>query len=487
MASVSKRRIAKNIFFLASSQGVTFLMTTAYAIVVPNYLNAEGVGILGIALSISSILAIVCTLGNGTFILREVARDQEKAKTLIGTAVINNLAVGLLAWAVVILVLNFLNVSQELRQICVIYAWANLITLAGLPISFALRGLEKMQYSFVEAVISKGLFTGLGILFALLNMGIIWVALATLIAAIPATIVNYWVFLREIRTSFVPKVENVKAVMRGGMAFFVIEVTFQVYLYLDALMLAFLTNNETVGYYRLPNDLFGTLLFVPVIVSSAILPALSRLAKEDPDNQIVMTRNALSFFTCISFPMAAGATIISAPLFHLVYQNKFDPSIPVFNILAWTTVPTYLGIGIYQSLVAQDRQGIWSKVNLIAAIVNALVNFGAIWYFHTYLQNGAIGAAVTLFVSEIVTTTIGMFLLAKGTINKQFWLTALKSLTATGIMSLAIFPIREVFFIVPTIVGLIVYGGAILALGVVPRSYIKLVLSLPARLRQKVV
>jgi O-antigen/teichoic acid export membrane protein len=487
MSAISKRKIAKNLFFLTSSQGATWLMSFAYTIIVPNYLNPDRFGVLAIAFSVSSIIGLICTLGNSTYILKEIARNPEQNRFIVGIAILNNVALGIIAWSGVLLILSFINVSNEISQVMVVYAWASIIYLASTPISAALKGMEKMQYSFLEAIIAKGLLTGLGILFALLNWGVVVIALASLLAAIPATVFNFWIFFRQSSTSFVPRLENIKIVVKGGMAFFVIEVTFQIYLYLDALMLAILTNSEVVGYYRLPTELFGTLLFIPVIVSGAILPALSRLAKEDPDNQIVMTRNTLSLFLCLSFPMAAGATVIAAPFFNLLYRNEYNSSIPIFIILAWTTVPTYIGIGIYQSLVAQDRQGIWSKVTLVSVIVNAVVNIGAIWYFQAFWNNGGIGAAVTLFISEIVTTIIGMFLLAKGSINKQFWMVGLKSLFATGVMTLAIFPLREIFFVIPVIVGVLVYGIMVLVLGIIPRAYIKRLLTLPGSLREKTV
>ncbi|NWJ45883.1 MAG: flippase [Chloroflexi bacterium] len=457
-------------------------MSIAYAIFVPRFLGPEGVGVLAIGWSISQIIMVLATLGNRMFLVKEVARNPERAHLLVGTAIVINVVLGALCWSSVVLVYSLFVTSSDLKTVLLLIAISSVLTISTGPIRAALQGMEKMQYSLYDSIFSNGLFTGMSILFAILGFGVVAIAAVGLITVIPSVLLNYWWFSRVSHITLKPGRETIKEVVKGGIGFFVMDITFQIYLYLDALMLSVMTSETVVGYYNVPTRLFGTLLFVPVIVGNAILPALCRMAQQDRDNQIQMTRNTLNFFIGISFPMAAGTTVLALPIINLLYSSAFEPSVPILIILGWCIIPTYLGIGVVQSLIAQDRQGVWAKVNVVSTIVNFVLNLGLITLTQNLWNNGAVGAGITLLISEIVTTGIGLKLLSKGTINRSFLLVLLRTLITTGVMVLVIWPLRELFFLLPIGVGVIVYGLVGIIVGLIPLSYMRMALSMPRQL-----
>jgi O-antigen/teichoic acid export membrane protein len=392
----------------------------------------------------------------------------------------------MLGWGVALIIVSQLNPSSELLPVLAILAIGNIVSLSISPIQSAFQGMERMHYNLWDAIFEKGLFTLLAVTFALLNFGLILIALSGLIAGIPAIIFSYWRYLHYSKFDFKLKWQDFKNLIKGGMPFFVLEATLQIYMWMGVLILSIMTNEATVAFYHTPTRLFGTLLFIPVIVGNAMLPALCRMAKEDPDNQIIMTRKALSFFIALSFPMAIGTTTLAEPIILTLYGKDFEKAIPVLVFLSWSVIPTYMGIGIVQSLIAQDRQAKWAKVNGTATLFNLLLNIGLIQVTQNLYNNGAIGTAITLVITEIGITTVGFRLLTKGTLNLDFFMLVLKTLMATAIMLVAIVPLRDLFFIIPIIVGALVYGLAAIVLGIIPPQYLKMALSLPRQLRSSI-
>jgi O-antigen/teichoic acid export membrane protein len=65
---------------------------------------------------------------------------------------------------------------------------------------------------------------------------------------------------------------------------------------------------------------------------------------------------------------------------------------------------------VYQILVASGRQAIWTAALAGACIVNPALNFVLIRYTQAHLGNGAVGAAVSLLLTELLIATLAVVL-----------------------------------------------------------------------------
>jgi O-antigen/teichoic acid export membrane protein len=150
-------------------------------------------------------------------------------------------------------------------------------------------------------------------------------------------------------------------------------------------------------------------------------------------------------------------------------------------------VPTYLGIGLYQILTAMDKQVGWTKLMVIAIFVNLGLNSLLIPYFQSTQANGGIGAAIGLLVTEIIIGIFGCRLVGRDVINFQLLVSVLKSLAAALLMGALIWPLRDAPLFVPIIAGMLIYGGLVVAFGLVPLAYLKVVFGLAGRLKQRII
>lgn len=483
----TRRKIASNIIFLGGSQGITWLLTSVYVLVIPRYIGPEGMGLLTLLFGVVAVVYVIANAGTRMYILREVARHPEEAQKLVGPALILNTLLAVLCWAVVIGVMTALNESETARLITYIFAVSSVLSLTVSPLQATLQGMEKMHYSFVESIIQKVIGTALALTWAALNFGLVMIAFTEIITIIPVALLNIWWFRKQARTRFKAKLEDYKFLVRSGFAFLIVEISFNIYLYLDSFLLASFTSEKIVGYYGVPTRFFGTLMVIPVVVSRAILPALSRMAVSTQDAMLDMSRKTLSFLMCVSLPVAVGSTVMAQPIIDFFYKSEFEPSVPIMIFLGWTVVPTYLGIGLYQILTAMDKQVGWTKLMVIAIFVNLGLNSLLIPYFQSTQANGGIGAAIGLLVTEIIIGIFGCRLVGRDVINFQLLVSVLKSLAAALLMGALIWPLRDAPLFVPIIAGMLIYGGLVVAFGLVPLAYLKVVFGLAGRLKQRII
>ncbi|MEI6042755.1 MAG: flippase [Chloroflexota bacterium] len=486
--TTARRKIFANILFLGSNQGLTWLLTSVYVLVIPRYLGPAGMGILALMMAISSVIGVLANIGMRMFILREVARDIEAAKILVGPAIILSTVLAIICWSITAIILNIVNESETTKLVMYIFAVANILGVIVTPLKAALQGMDKMHYALYESLIDKGLNTTIALILAALNFGIVLVAASNVITASIVVVLYFGWFFKHSSTTYNVKAENYKKLFKGSFSFLIIEISSNLYLYLDAIILAALTNETVVGYYSVPTRLFGTLMVVPMVVGQAVLPTLSRLAVDAAQENSTMyelSRKTLSFLMCSSLPVAVGTTVMAEPIINFFYQSEFAPSIPIMIFLGWTVVPTYLGIGLVQILIAQNRQTAWTKLMVMAIFVNFGFNLMLISYFQTNSGNGGVGAAMALFLTELIIGVFGVRIVGGKIINSQLILSMLKSLVAALVMGALIWPLRDTLLFIPILAGVVFYGIAIIALGLVPFDYVRMLPSLAKRLKQK--
>jgi O-antigen/teichoic acid export membrane protein len=482
----NRRKIALNIFFLGSSQGIAWILNSIYIIVVPRYLGPSGIGLLTIVAAVAAIVNSIAGLGTSTYLLREVARDPEKSRPLIGANIILNTALCIIGWIGVILVFQVLPVEDNMRLVVYINAAVAVMAVSIAPMQNALQGMDQMQYQFITTFFNKGLRTILSIAFALLHLGVVMVAAVDIIWSVPIVWLYIVWFNKHSKAIFTTDPLPYKQLIKGGIPFLIYEICLNIYLQLDHLLLGFMVSQEMVGYYGVAFRLMGTFMLIPQVLGNAILPTLSRMAVDPNEDKMHDTsRKLLTFTLCFSLPVSVGCTVMAEPFINLFYGDKFGNTVPILIILGWVVAPTYLGIGLYQILVAQNKQTRWIKVLVAGTILNLGLNFSLIQLFQQNYNNGGIGAAISLFITELFIAGCGLWMVGREISNRDLGISMLKSLGAALLMGAAILPLREVFIVVPVLVGVIVYALGIVAFGLIPISQLRMAFSMAGRLKQR--
>src|SRR5205807_1888928 len=145
---------------------------------------------------------------------------------------------------------------------------------------------------------------------------------------------------------------------------------FTFYLWIDSLMLSVMTPTQVLGWYGLPTKLFGTLMFIPVILSTAWLPRLAAAHGRGDDDLWEAARGPLQVVVALSLPVCVGVVLVASHLIDFLYGPDFAQAIPVMTVLALSVPPMYLNIMVNQVLVARRQQMLWTKAMALACVIN---------------------------------------------------------------------------------------------------------------------
>jgi O-antigen/teichoic acid export membrane protein len=419
---------------LAGGQLITWTMTLLWTLVVPRTLGPSGLGTIMAAWSVTGILGVVLGLGTRNYLVREAVVAPEKGPNLIGTALVLRVLLSPVILGAAILYGQLAHWDHEARTVLYLAAAATIFVQIAEPLQAAFQAIEEMQYLAYSDVISKSGQGLVGIVVVLLGAGTIGVtACWAVMTGVVVLLDLYWLRGR-VRLNLRTSLRKMAALARASVPYWAFGLFFMIYLWIDFVMLSLLTSNEVVGWYSVPTRLFQTLMFLPVAVATAWLPRFVRAYEEDPQSLGRVARAPVELVLLLSLPIAAMTAVTASPLIHLLYGSAYAESVPVLILLGLCIPPMYMNIMLSQVLISMNRQAAWTWVMAVTTLVNPLFNLALIPATQRAFDNGAIGAAISLLLTELVVVAAGYVMIGRVVFDRSSGRRAVLGLGIAGAM-----------------------------------------------------
>jgi O-antigen/teichoic acid export membrane protein len=409
-AAPSDRRLARNVGLLGVGQLITWTCTLAWNLVVPRLIGPDGMGLITMSAAAAGILAGLAGLGSRPMLVKEIAANPSRAPQLLGTAFLVRTALVLPCAGLTALYIHLAGFGGV--QAVALYLAVGLaaFTLLAEVIQAGLQGIERMGYLAGNDVVNKGLQAVLSIPLAAVGLAALWlIGLQVAVAGLLTGLNLVWG--RRFHIDWRLSGGRMLSFLRSSLAYWAYALFFTFYLWLDSTLLSLMTTERVVGWYGVPTRAFQTLMFLPVILSTAWLPRLSAAYGRSPQELKRAARMPLEMVFVLSLPIAAGVALVARPVILLVYGPAFEASVPVLEILAVTCVPMYLNIVLSQVLTASNRQTVWTWAMMAASVLNLALNLVLIRYFQATHGNGAIGAALSMLGTEAAIVAMGIWVI----------------------------------------------------------------------------
>ncbi len=414
--------LRRNTLFLSGGQLATWTMTAAWTLVVPRALGAGRMGLLVTAWSAASIFGVLLGLGARSYLVREIVAVPARAQPFMNAAITLRIMLIPLFVAAVIAYGRVVHFDGTEMVMLALASGATLLTLLAEPIRAVFQAKERMEYLAFGDLVGKSAQSGAGILVALLGLGTIGLSSVWMVAAGIVVVLSARWARPYARVSLRTDLALVRSVARRSIAYYATDLFFVIYLWIDTVMLGVLARPEVVGWYGVATRLFQTLMFVPTIMATAWLPRLVAAHHEGRDRFRREGRAPLEWVVLLSVPAAVGTAVLAGPAVHLLYGSTYAGAVPVLQILALTVPATYVNTMLAQLLIAQDRLPLWTWFMAGAAIVNPVLNVYLIRLFEAGHGNGALGAAWSLFITELVMMIGGLVLVGRTVAGARwFW------------------------------------------------------------------
>jgi O-antigen/teichoic acid export membrane protein len=460
--SSSRSRLIRNIGFLAGGQLATWSLSLLYTVVVPRALGPGRVGQLTIAFAVTGIVGVAASLGITTLMVKEIGRDHQNAPALVGTALLVR-AVFVVPSIVAVGIFVFLGRFSADQTSLIWLATASMIVALFVgPFQAAFQGIERMEFLTYTDILNKAVLSVASIAIVLMGLGVhALMALGLAMTAVVLALNALW-SRGKFAINWQPDRERMRSLIVGSLPYWTTGLVLTFYMWVDSMMLSVMSSDVVVGWYSVPTRVFTTLLFVPVILGTAMLPRLSSAFRDGIESLRRTARPALELALVLSLPVAIGAALVAKPLIADIWGPKFAPSTWVLVILALTLPPTYFNIMANQVLIAINRQVAWTKVMVAAALINPVLNLFLIRYFQDTQHNGAIGAALSLTVTEIGMALAGLALM-QAMFDAGSVLRLLRAIAATAGMAIVVWALSGYGLIIETAGGMFAFAALAVA------------------------
>jgi O-antigen/teichoic acid export membrane protein len=479
----SRGRLVRNMLLLFGGQVASWAFALLWLFFVPRKLGPAPIGELVIATSITAILGTFVNQGAGTLLTKEIARDPGVAGRLVGGAALMRLACVIPAFVVITVYALLLHFNSE-QTLLVWLATAGMLTaaLSG-AVQAAFTGIERMEYIAYANLVGNGLTSILGIVLVLGGGGVVALLVLDLILTMLVLVLNL-IWARRI---FVIKWRGaltvIPHIVRGGLSYWIGGLFFVTYLWIDSVLLSTMAPAKVVGWYGVPTQLFTAILMVSGVLGTAWFPRLAAAFKHGPQRLIETGRPAVELVMVISLPIAIGTVLVAGPLVQLLYGSAFMGAVPVLMVLGITVVPTFFNMIAYQMLLASNRQVGWIKVVALATVLNVVLNFLLVPHFQAS-GNGAIGAAVSLLISELF-EAFGALMLLPWLLQASFGSRVLRAAAAAGLMAATVVVVAPLGLLAEIACGVVCFTVFAILLRVATTAELAEVRALGTRFRAR--
>lgn len=474
---ISGKTIAKNVGVMMVSQLTTWILSFVLAIFLPRYLGAESIGAIAIANSIWLIMLVLFSFGMDTHLTKSVARDSSKTSEWVSTSLIIRSVFFVISCVFVAAYAIIMKYDNILINIIIIEGATYLLITYNGAFSAALIGLERMEFISISGIVGKVLLTGLSLLLIFLDAGLYPIVAVNVFSTLFSGVILFVAFqrLHPLRVHF--NLAAAREMLLESSVYLVSALALVVYQQVDTLFIAALVDTTTVGWYGTAANLFGTLMFLPVVFGTVIFPSLARSYATGDAKLNIIAQRSFDLMFLMSVPVGFGLVVIGQPLVLLLYGPEFAPSGGILMMLGVVLIFTYLNTILGQLLISVDRTASWNVVMIVAIIVTLPIDYVLVpWTAHVF-GNGALGGTIAFLVTEFGMVVFAILLLPRHTLGWSNVRNAVLTLIAGLLMMAASWWFRDGLMLVSILVGAFTYVAAVMLLRIIPPEDLLLIKS----------
>ena len=400
------RQVLGNLAWLLTDQILQMALGLLVGVWVARYLGPEQFGLLNYAIAFVSLFASVATMGLGTLVVRDIARNPECKEETLGTAFAIQFAGGVITLLLTVTMISLLNPNDSLTRSLVAIIAAGTIFQSFETINFWFQSQVESKYTVVAKNAVSLLVAGLRIGLIQIKAPLIafaWLRLGEVAVGGVAIALVYQSRGNDFKLWRVSW-ERGKQLLQESWPLVMSSLAVFIYSKIDQIMLGSLNKTE-LGYYAVAVKLSEVCDFLPVIIASSIFPKLAQL-REKNYGEYIKKFQIYSDIMLISWMAVALPISLLAPfIVQTLYGEEFAASAPVLSVYVWAQFGSNFGVArnTYFALEGQLRYGLYLTV--IGSIFNIVLNSLLIPKY------GALGATLATLITYFYVIILVNFLI----------------------------------------------------------------------------
>ncbi len=364
---------------------------------VARYLGPGQFGIFSTLLSINGVALTVCGLAFDAVITRYFVRYPHHSAVFLGTTVTIRAALGVVV-GVAMLVLGYIKPMPGVH----LYIWAAMSVTLFFTAFNALRqyydARGESKRVILPELVAFGVSSVLRIVGIVWHFPLEWFVGIVLMEGVLGLIGYHWVYWRKGMVSrWTFRFSIARLLFRHSWPILLTSGATLIYFKIDQMMLFSMVGSREAGIYSAAVRVSEIAYFFPVILTTALYPAITKLRKVDPVRYRQELTRAFSICMAFSYGVIGCAVLGSAWGVSLLYGADYQAAAPILVVhigsLIW--VSHWMIASIYITNEGLTRH--YLLKDSIAALCNVVLNLVLIPHW------SGLGSAIATLVSYSIT------------------------------------------------------------------------------------
>ena len=401
--------VAKNTAFMTIAAVGQKILAFAYFTIIARMVGAEGTGKYFLALSFTTIFAVIADFGLAPTLSREVARKPKKASKYLGNILAVKIFFMLGTYLAVVIVANILNYPIDTRQLIYLSGLTMIFDSIHLSIYAVLRGLHNLRYEAIAVIASQATTLTIGTTALFMGAPLIWLIAAFTVPSFLNVIYAGIMLIKKakIRIKLNWDKKLIKTLLLIALPFALAGIFTRIYSFSDTIILSKLMDDAAVGWYSIPNKITFAFQFVPLALVAALYPRMSEAFVCDKKHLKYLFEVSMKYLIIIALPVSIGLGVLAPEVILTIYTSEYAASILPLQILLASLIFAFLDFPIGALLNGCNRQATQTTIMGTAMVVNVAANFLMIPIW------GVVGAALAALVGNIVLMVGGYIFVPK--------------------------------------------------------------------------
>ncbi|MGD0854226.1 MAG: flippase [Dehalococcoidia bacterium] len=474
-------KIAQNSIVLLVAQCIGYLLAFLYMMYSARYLGPAEFGILSFAIAFTSIINAIGDLGLQTLVTLEVARDKGATAKYLANISLMKILISVVVIGIIATVAGMSGYSADTVWVLYLLGLAVIFNMF-VPLYYGIyQGHEKMIYMGIGQVLNSAIIF-IGVVVAVnLRQSIVVLAAVYAIAAISVLIYN----LIILRVKFHVPNKNArmlefdpafwKRIILRVLPFAFIVVFASVYSWGDWVLLKIVQGDAVVGWYSAASRLPQLLIFIPLALTSALYPIMSRSYRVADSALRLSAERSIKYLFIVGLPISIGVTLLADRIINVIFGPAYSPTVISLQILIWSTPLNFTTFALNSYLYATNRQNALTKMYLAITVFNLALNVILIPMF------SYVGASAARVAADLALLTMQLIFISRSpdTIGTARDIVTIVRVAAAGLgMAAVTIAVSSLNLILVVAVSALVYFGLTILLRTFDKTDLSFILQL---------
>lgn len=400
--------VIENSGWLLFDKLLRFLLGLFVGAWVARYLAPAQYGELAYVLAFIAIFQAVATLGLDGIVVRDIAQDSGNASTILGTAFVLRLIVGVICWIVAICSMVWLNGVNDRSVVLTALTGGALIFQAVDTIDLWFQSQSQSRRTVLAKLSAYLLSSGVKVALILHGAPLTFFAAVVAFDGLVATaglVIAYRRF--PCKKAWSCTYTTARQLLLEGWPFILSSISIMAYMRIDQIMIKEMLGAQQLGVYAAVLPLATAWQIIPMTLYASLAPFVARKKTEGGDAYWQALQKIFKVYALLGWLVCIPTVIFADLAVDLLFGAYYKQGGGVLMIYVFTNL--FINMGVAQSLwLLNERKAV---LGLAKAMVGAGVAIVGNWLLIPSF--GIAGVAVVAVIAQFTSAVLMNSLLSR--------------------------------------------------------------------------